>query len=435
MFTYKTEAELTAMSEAERNQYAIDKRAFEAGENKAAIKAAFAEFELKKANEELEALKTEKTSTYKALEDQLKELQEKLAQFEEGNAAASKSAANFNTLLEKALTDALPTLKKFKEHAESEKAELVMEIKAAVDVTTTAIGNAAGSTTPVSYVYGMVTDYASDIRANAYIINFMDNGTTDKPSFPYMDKLPTQGAMAITPEGTLKPLISVSFEIRYSVAEKIAGRVKVTEEALDDIPGLMALIQNELRYEHDIAEQAYIFAKINAIAGAFVAGGMAASTDDPSNFDAIRAVIYAIKIASKGRYIPNAALVPSSDVYNMGATKDTTGQYVMPTFVTPDGTKVAGVQIVEVNDDTVAVGSFVVGDFRKLKRRVYKAFTIRMNYGIELVGGVVVSDFETNKMTILGESRLHLYVYENEKVAFVKTTFAAVKTAIAKPVV
>lgn len=374
--------------------------------------------------EELVTMKAEHEKTLKAVDKLLLQAKEK--------SLGVPQSANLDALLEKALTEALPTLKNMKAGIGEKGQELTISIKAAVNVLTTAVANASGVTTPDAVVYQEVTEYAADVRADAYIINFLDNGTTNKASLPYMDKLPNEGTMAITAEGALKPLISVSFELRYSTAEKIAGRTKVSEEALDDVPYLMSIIRNELKYEHDIAEQTAIFTKINAVAGAFVAGGMAASTDAPTNYDAIRAAIYGIKIASKGRYIPNAVLVPSADAYNMGATKDKNNQYVMPTFVMPDGSKISGVQVVEVNDDTVAEGSFVVGDFRKLKRRIYKGFTLRIGQGLKgsATASQIESDFENNMYTMLGESRLHLYVYENEKVAFTKSTFAAVKTAI-----
>lgn len=347
----------------------------------------------------------------------------------------SAENTSFEAQLKSALEKAAPTLKEWKAKSESAKKELVMTIKAPVDMTTGAIDNASGVTTPVNYVYQQINDYAVDVRPEEYIINFMDNGRTDKASIPYMDKLPTEGTMEVTAEGDLKPLLSFSFELRYSQADKIAGRIKVSEEALDDINGLMSMIQNELRYEHSIAEQDYIFTTINSIAGAFVAGDMAATTDAPSNYDAIRAAIYGIKIASNGRYRPNAVLVPAADIYAMGATKDQNDNYVLPPFVLPDGTRIENVQVVEVNDDTVAAGSFIVGDFRKLKRRVYKEFSIRMGQGI--VGSAtaedIASDFEKNMYTVIGESRLHLYIYENEKVAFTKSTFSAVKTAIEAP--
>jgi len=385
------------------------------------LEAKIKELEEKDNSEELKNVQTE-----------LKELKENIALLKDNNGGVEISE-NLMASIEKSLTDALPTLKLMKSGAQAKGFELEIEVKAPVNMTTGAITNATA--TPVSFVYQQVTEYAEDVRPEEYIINYLDNGSTNKASLPYMDKLPTEGTMAITAEGALKPLISISFVLRYSQAVKIAGRTKVSEEALDDIPNLMAIIRNELMYEHRIAEQAAIFTAVNAFAPAFVAGGMAGSTNFPSNWDALRAAIYAIKIQSNGRYIPNAALVPSADVYNMGATKDTLGQYVIPTFVLPDGTRVSGVRIIEVNDDSVTEGSFIVGDWRKFKRRVYKSFTVRIGQGIvgSATAANIQSDFEMNMYTMIGESRVHFWIYENEKVAFIKSTFAAVKTAIEAP--
>lgn len=365
----------------------------------------------------------------KALFDELKETVDQLK--ESGGAANSN---DFFSLIEKSLTDALPQLKAMKaQEAGTKGKELVMTVKAAINVATTAVANASGVTTPDAVVYQNVNSYATDVRPEKYIINYLSNGTTDKASIPYMDKIANQGDMAITAEGALKPLISITWELRYSTAFKIAGRTKVSEEALDDISFLMTAIRTELMYEHDIAEQDAVFTKIAAISPAFVAGGMAASTVNPSNYDAIRAAIYGIRIASKGRYMPNVVLVPAADAYTMGATKDSTNQYVFPPFVLPNGEKISGVQIIEVNDGTtVADGSFIVGDFKRLHRLVYKAFTVRIGQGIvgSSTAANIISDFEANMYTMIGESRLHLWIYENEKVAFTKSTFAAVKTAI-----
>lgn len=293
--------------------------------------------------------------------------------------------------------------------------------------------NASGVTVPANYMYGVEGAAEPDVRIDPYITDFVDNGRTDLPAFPYADKLPTEGTMAITAEGALKPLLSVSIERRFSTAFKIAGRSKVTEEGLDDITGLQSLINGELKYSHDIAEQNAIYTHVTAFAPAFVAGGLAASTDAPSNWDVIRAAIYAVKIASKGRFMPNAAVINSADAYAMGATKDANHQYVIPTFVLPDGTKVSGVKIIETTDDTnIPAGTFIVGDWRKVKRRVYKPFNLRIGQGItgSATAANITSDFETNMYTIIGESRLHLWHYKNNETAFIKSTFAAVKAAI-----
>jgi len=367
------------------------------------------------------------------LEAQVKELKEDIQTLKEFNATTVTGEGDLFELIEKGLKDFLPRVKELgqKNNGGIEKEwELELEIKAPVTITTGAITN--NSATPVNYVYQQVTEYAADPRARQYILPYLSNGNTNKASLPYMDKVPTEGTMAITAEGALKPLISVTFVLRYSTAKKMAGRVKISEEALDDIPNIMSIIRNELMYQHDIAIQADVFATVAVFAPGFVAGSLAATTDAPTNYDAIRAAVYAVKIASKGAYIPNAVVVPSADLYAMGASKDTTNQYVFPPFVLPDGTRVEGVAVVEDPYGVLAAGNFIVGDWKKLHRDVYKSFTVRIGQGIQgsATAANIVSDFESNMYTLIGESRYHLWIYENEKTAFIKSTFAAVKTAI-----
>lgn len=443
MFEYKTEEELSKMSAEERDQYAKDKRAYEAKLMEKAISDAvkgLGKSFTPEQKEEIKAFVTEQTKGKEGISKaEFDEIKQQIAEIKEEATKAVTSTDPFS-LIEKGLEEFLPKVKAAKAgFGDSENPwEMEMTVKAPVTMTTGAITN--GTATPVNYVYqNMNGEYAADVRAMEYIINYLSNGSTNKASLPYMDKLPTEGTMAITAEGALKPLISVSFVLRYSQAVKIAGRTKISEEALDDIPQIMTIIRNELMYEHGIAEQEAIFAKVEAIAPGFVAGSLAATTVSPSNYDAIRAAIYAVKIASKGRYIPNAVVVPSADVYAMGATKDKDDNYVFPPFVLPDGTMVSGVRVIEDANggDYLEDGEFILGDWRKLHRDVYKAFTVRIGQGIQgnATAANIVSDFESNMYTLIGESRQHLWIYENEKVAFLKSTFAAVKTAIEAEVV
>lgn len=441
MFTYKKEEELTKMTPAERDTYAEEKRVHETDlQEKALEKAVLAlkedltKDQKKAIQDEIAALNVNQGIS----KEKFDEVVETINQLKESPELA-KNTNDFWGSIEKGLREFMP---KFTAEAKKERGEtpweMSMEVKAAIPMgNATTVGNASGQTIPVAYVSQGMSAYAEDVRNREFILSFLDNGNTDKAALAYMDKLPNQGTMAITAEGALKPLISISFELRYSQPTKIAGRTKISEENLDDIPYILSIIRNELMYEHDIAEQTAVFTKVAAVAPAFVAGSLAASTDNPSNYDAVRAAIYAIKIASKGRYIPNAALVDSADVYAMGATKDANNNYVFPPFVLPDGSKVSGVQIIETqNTDVVPAGTFIVGDWKKLHRMIYKAFTVRIGQGINkgLDGNAdVQSDFESNMYTLIGESRQHLWIYENEKVAFIKTTFAAVKTAIEAP--
>jgi len=434
MFVYKTDAQLEAMSAAERDTYATDKRAYESELQSKAIKEA-----TKALKDDLtEAQKTEIASQVEAMKaslgitkEQFDEFKEDLRIIKENPNAVGKNGFDLMAAIEEGLKTLLPTIKEKSNASGKNGFEVELTVKAPINMATTAV--TASSAIPVSYVAQDITTYAEDVRAQEYILQFLSRGNTAKASIQYVDKSPTEGTMAITAEGALKPLISISYVIRYSQARKMAGRTKISEEALDDIPFIMSAIRNELAYQHAIGIQGDIFTVVSAFAPAFVAGTLADTTTNPTNYDAIRAAIYAVKIASKGKHIPNAVLVASSDVYSMGATKDTTNQYVFPPFVMPDGSTISGVRIVEVADGvSVPAGTFIVGDWKKLHFENYKTFTVRIGQGIQgsATAANIVSDFESNMYTLIGESRYHLWIYENEKTAFIKTTFAAVKTAI-----
>ena len=438
MFKYKTDEELSKMSADERNIYAEEKRTYEKGLTEEMISEAVKGLNTKLTDAQKEEIKTFLTDAAKGKQiskEEFDEIKEQLAQIKDQNESKTVVNGDIFDAIEKGMEEFLPKVKAAKATAGAETPfDVEMTIKAPVNMSTGSVAFAGGVAAPVNYVYqNMNGQYASDVRQMEYIINYLSVGSTNKATIPYMDKLPTEGTMAITAEGALKPLISITFALRFSEAVKVAGRTKISEEALDDIPQIMSIIRNELKYQHDIAVQTAIFTKVGSIAPAFVAGSLAATTVEPSNYDAIRAAIYAIKIASKGLYIPNAALVASSDVYAMGATKDANNNYVFPPFVLPDGTTVSGVRIVEVPDGvSVPAGTFIVGDWKKLHYDVYKTFTVRIGQGIQgnATAANIVSDFESNMYTLIGESRFHLWIYENEKIAFIKTTFAAVKTAI-----
>jgi hypothetical protein len=433
MFIYKTDAQLEAMTAVERDDYATDKRVFEAKLQKEAIEVATKE--LKK--ELTEAQKTEietQLVAFKAAngisKEQFDEFKEDLRIIKENPSALTGGGFDVMKAIEEGLKSLLPTIKAKSEASGRNGFEVELTVKAPINMATTAVSSGS---IPVSLVSQGVTTFAEDVRAAEYINQFLSTGSTAKATIAYVDKSPTEGTMSITAEGALKPLLSVSYVIRYSQARKMAGRTKISEEALDDLPFIMSAIRNELAYQHSIGVQGDIFTVVSGFAPAFVAGDLAATTKTPSNYDAIRAAIYALKISSKGRYIANAVLVPSADAYAMGATKETTGDYVFPPFVMPDGTTIAGVKIVEVADGTsVPAGTFIVGDWKKLHLESYKTFTVRIGQGIQgsATAASIVSDFESNMYTLIGESRYHLWIYENEKTAFIKTTFAAVKTAI-----
>jgi HK97 family phage major capsid protein len=390
--------------------------------------------EVTKVTEEFETFKNEQaakldklasTEALKALEDILAKQGETITRMKNGSETPVKS---FNDALKAGFESIQDQLKEIKQNG---KGDVSFTIKAPVTITTGASANASGVTTPNLYTAQNVNVYQRDNTQRVYMTDFTTNGSTDKAVIPYIDKLPTEGQFAITAEGALKPLTSISFEQRYSTAVKVAGRTKLSEESLDDINFLMSAVNNELVYEHDIAKQADLISFYEDNDTAFVAGALADTTDAPSNYDAIRAVSYFMNIVSVGNHRPNVVFVNPADAYAMGATKEADSKnYIIPAWVAPDGSRVGAMTVVEEND--VTAGTFKVADMSKLRVDAYKEFTVRMGYGItgSATAADIKSDLEANLITMIGESRYHRWIYENDKTALVTASFAAVKTAI-----
>lgn len=287
------------------------------------------------------------------------------------------------------------------------------------------------SATPTSYTYQMDNPLIVAPDLIPFVQNFTDNGTTDRVSLAYVDEVGQEGDADFIGEGVVKPLIDIDYEIRYSQAKKVAGKIKVSEEALDDIPFMQSEINRKLRQRHDLVLQDSILngaggADLNGIttvASSFAAGGLATSIDDAQNYDVIVATYNQILVASDSNYIPNAVFVHPTDATLMKLTKDADGNYVMPPFSTQSGDIVNGVRVVQ--NTKIPVGYYLMGDFSKAHVRTYKDYSVRVGY--------TGDDFEKNLVTILGESRVHLWISDNEEIAFVYDQFSVAKTALETP--
>lgn len=283
--------------------------------------------------------------------------------------------------------------------------------------------------TPASYTYQQNPLLIEAPELIPFVQNWTDNGSTDLVSLPWVDEVSSEGDAAFIGEGVVKPLIDIDYEIRYSQAKKVAGKIKVSEEALTDIPFMEAEISRKLRQRHDLAKQDGILngdglganlAGITPAAAAFAAGGLAAAIDNAQNYDVIVAAYNQVLVTSDSNYIPNAIFVHPTDATLMQLSKDVDNNYIMPPFADASGQIVNGVRVVQ--NTKIPVGFFLIGDFTKSHVRDYVDFSIRVGY--------TGDDFEKNLVTILGESRVHHYISENEKIAFVYDQFSVAKTAL-----
>jgi hypothetical protein len=143
------------------------------------------------------------------------------------------------------------------------------------------------------------------------------------------------------------------------------------------------------------------------------------STSNPNNFDAIRAAV--AQLRSLFFYGNVVAFVNPVDAATMELTKaQDSGVYMLPPFTSSDGTRIAGVRIVE--DANIPVGQLLVADLSKFKVLIYKDF--RVAWGWEN------DDFSKNLVTVIGEMRIHSFHSANHAGAFLYDSFADIKAAI-----
>jgi HK97 family phage major capsid protein len=244
----------------------------------------------------------------------------------------------------------------------------------------------------------------------------------------WVNKVNKEGNAQFIGEGILKPLASFELETETSVPKKVAERMKVSTEMLEDVDGLTSMITNELQYEVDMACNTAVLVGVNSSTSpagvTTLAVPFTLATLDPvpapNNFDAIRAAI--AQLVSMN-FMPTAAFVNPIDAANMDLSKATDGQYVLPPFITASGTVVRGVQVIE--DNNIAVGNLLIGDFNKYKIEMYKEFYTTFGWEND--------DFSKNLVTIIGERRFHQRFSSNHVGAFIYDTFADIKTAITLP--
>jgi HK97 family phage major capsid protein len=355
---------------------------------------------------------------YKEMTDTVKDLTEKVKALKEVAAQPKSGYKSIETQIREAITARKAEWDKFAKEKQGS-FELELDMKAA---TTMTVAANAGSYVPFPELIPGLTDLA---RNKPFLENYVNKSNTASAKIVWMDKRTPEGNAGFIAEGVVKPLIDFNIVPTSSDAKKVADKIKVSTEMLEDIPFIEAEIRNELKYQIDIAVDTALLSGdgiganlkgIDTYAGGYVL--LTITTTDPNNADAIRAAAAQINSLN---FQANYAFINPIDAANMDLTKaNDSGVYMLPPFVTADGRKIGGVQIIETNQ--IPVGYLLIGDMTKYNVRDYKPFTIKF--------GWVNDDFEKNLVTIIGERRLHAYMSDNNTGAFIYDTFANIKTAI-----
>ena len=264
-----------------------------------------------------------------------------------------------------------------------------------------------------------------------FIEEFIDMAGTTSALITWVEEKNDDGDAAFTGEGLAKAQIDFDLETYASSAKKVTDYIKVSEEMLNDIPFMASQIENKLRRRHDLKREDGIlngtastttFDGISTLAAAFIPGGFALNVVEANRNDVIVAALTQIVTASLDEYVPNIVFVNPQDFGLMKVEKASDGHYVLPPFTSADGTIVEGVRVVPKSK--IPVDFFLIGDMSKAHVRELEAFNIEIGWEND--------DFTKNLRTIIGESRLHFFIAEEERKAFVYDQFSVAIAAINK---
>lgn len=299
--------------------------------------------------------------------------------------------------------------------------EAAIELRAAT-ITVGTHSNGSAFMPAVEVVPGLV----GIARVTPWIESYANVSSTNRARIVWTEKYNPSGQAAFILEGAVKPLIDFQWRSFESYAKKVADKIKISTEALDDVDWMAAEIETELKYQVDlIVDQELLSGAGDGTSGATTLKGLTAyiggyvltsvKTSTPNNFDVLRAAYAQITSLF---FQPTHIFLNPIDAANMDLVKDGNGRPVAMEY-RADG-RIYRLQPIETS--RMPIGYFLMGDMSRFIVRNYKAFAIYY--------GWVNDDFERNLVTVIGERRLHSYVYSNNVGAFVYDQFSVVKTAI-----
>jgi HK97 family phage major capsid protein len=300
-----------------------------------------------------------------------------------------------------------------------------VQLKTAAAITT---GNITGQIPQAERVPGivLVPRQGFTIRNRANVIPVSGTNIVE-----WVEQTNRDGAATVLAEGQTKPLIDWDWILGSAKVEKIPARIKISREMLSDIDGIMGLIQSELAYSVELAEETQeingngVSPQINGIAKyaqTLDLASLAGTVPYPNEWDVLAACITQIRANGKGNFRANAIFMNPVDIFKAVQTnKKTDKDYISPMTmqISPVSGGVPsifvwGVPVIE--SDSLTAGQFIVADMTKYVIRDREAFNIEMGYSGD--------DFEKNMVTIIGEKRLATYAAANHAEAFIKDTFA-----------
>lgn len=288
------------------------------------------------------------------------------------------------------------------------------------NITETNLGNATTGVIVQQRLPGIVGMAQQALRIRD-VMNVITQDTGNSFDFAY--QATRTNAVSPQVEAGAKVQSYYNWAATSGAIRTLAHYVKVSRQALDDVPWLRGLIDTELIYGLKVKEEAEILSgdgtgvHLNGIitqATAF-STGLLHATAGWTRLDVLRYAKLQARLAGLATYPPNAFVLHPTDMAEIEVTKDSYGRYIVGD---PQGgaapNTIWGLPVVE--SDSITAGTFLTGAFNTAAQLIDRQqATVEIAYQND-------TDFIYNLATVLCEERLGLAV--TKATAFITGSFS-----------
>jgi len=273
---------------------------------------------------------------------------------------------------------------------------------------------ATGDTSPAQYLPGVIHDSDRD----NFIRNLLPVGPTTANTINVPVELTITDGTTATAEGTQKGVSQFTLDNKSFPVMKIAAVLKISEEMLDDIPGLVTYIVNRWGAKLKVKEDYYL---LYSVASSTTFDGLTVAAQAYSDQLADSAVtkwdvlMAGLTQLRSDEYRGTAILLNPADVLDLKTAKGTDNHYISRAPWSPLPLSVDGVPIVETT--AIGVGEFLIGDFVR-GAQIFDRKTASVNFYDQ-----DEDNAQKNLITVVIEERLALAIYRPD--AFVYGDFAS----------
>lgn len=278
------------------------------------------------------------------------------------------------------------------------------------DITLTGAIKAAAIKAPLTNSAGFPPPFAPDTRVVPFAVrrpvvaDLIPSFDTNYSAIHYVEETTFTNSATGVAEGASKPASGLGLTRRTASVEVIAHYINVTNQQLEDVPQVRALIDDRLTFMLQLAEENELLNGSGTspdLVGFYNKSGV--NTQALGADNAPNAIMKGFtKIRTVGFAEPSGVIFHPTDWQNIRLLQTTIGSYIWgdPSEAGPE--RIWGVPVIQTVAATL--GQPIAGDFRLFSQ-------IARRMGIRVEVGLVNDDFIKNQQTLRAEERLSLLIY------------------------